>query len=68
MRDLTQTLKPSVDTRNLFESKLNEHRVAIVVPDGCHVEGQNRVISFGREIYTFPVSPEIKLHSPRKKT
>lgn len=59
---------PPEDARNLFESKLNEHRVAIVVPDGCHVEGQNTDISFGREIYTFFVSPEIKLHSPRKKT
>ena len=50
----------------LFESKLNEHRVAIVVPEGCHVEGENTDISFGREIYTFFVSPQIKLHTRQK--
>jgi hypothetical protein len=43
--------------RDLFASKLNEHRVAIVVPEGCHVEGQGTEISFGRDIYTFFVSP-----------
>jgi hypothetical protein len=48
--------------QTLFDSKLNEHRVAIIVPEGCHVEGENTEISFGREIYTFFVSPEIKLH------
>jgi hypothetical protein len=54
------------DAQNLFNVKLNEHRVAIVVPDGCHVEGENTEISFGREIYTFFVSPDIKLHKRRK--
>jgi hypothetical protein len=54
------------DAQNRFNLKLNKHRVAIVVPEGCHVEGENTEISFGREIYTFFVSPEIKLHTRRK--
>ena len=54
------------DTQNLLDIKLNEHRVAIVVPEGCHVEGEDTEISFGREIYTFFVSPGIKLHTRRK--
>jgi hypothetical protein len=56
----------SGDVLSLFDTKLNEHRVAIVVPEGCHVEGENTEISFGREIYTFFVSPEIRLHTRRK--
>lgn len=51
------------EIRILFEAKFNEHRVAIIVPDGCHVEGYKTGISFGRDIYTFFVSPEINLHT-----
>jgi hypothetical protein len=54
------------DLHTLFDAKLKNHRVAIVVPAGCHVEGQDTGISFGREIYTFVVSPDIKLHSRKK--
>jgi hypothetical protein len=54
------------DARVLFTSKLREHRAAIVVPAGCHVEGENTGIRFGRDIYTFFVSPEIRLHKRRK--
>lgn len=57
---------PEEVARNLFESKLSQHRVAVVVPDGCHVEGHNTGISFGQDIYTFFVSREI-LHSRKKK-
>lgn len=51
------------NARTLFESKLNEHRVAIIVPEGCHVEGLNTGLFFGRDIYTFRVSSEINLHA-----
>jgi len=54
------------DALNLFEMKLDTHKVAIVVPDGCHVEGRDTGISFGSDIYTFFVSPGIRLHSRRR--
>lgn len=57
---------PETDARRLFESKLAQHRVAIAVPDGCHVEGHNTEIRFGQDIYTFFVSRDI-LHSRKKK-
>jgi hypothetical protein len=53
------------DARVLFETKLREHRVAIVVPEGCHVEGHNTGIRFGRDIYTFFVSAEVR-HKRRR--
>jgi len=56
-----------VDARCLFESKLTQHRVAIIVPDGCHVEGHNTEIIFGQDIYTFFV-PRGLLHSGKKKS
>jgi hypothetical protein len=56
-----------VDVLSLFDSKLNDHRVAIVVPDGCHVEGLNTGVSFGQEIYTFFVSEGIRLHTRGKR-
>lgn len=52
--------------RDLFERKLETHRVAILVPEGCHVEGLNTGISFGQDIYTFFVSPGVRLHDRRK--
>jgi hypothetical protein len=57
---------PPGEARSLFASKLNEHRVAIVVPEGCHVEGQNTEISFGQDIYTSFVGRDIQLHTRRK--
>lgn len=55
------------DVRDLFASKLDSHRVAIVVPEGCHVEGENTEINFGRDIYTFFVSPGVSVHGARRK-
>ena len=54
------------DARTRFETKLKGHKVAIIVPDGCHVEGHGTGISFGGEIYTFSVSPGIRLHQRRR--
>jgi len=56
------------DVRTLFASKLEKDkvRVAIVVPEGCHVEGHETGIGFGQEIYTFFVSPDVRLHSRRR--
>jgi hypothetical protein len=54
------------DVEILFASKLNNHRVAVVVPAGCHVEGLDTGIDFSEDIYTFFVSPDIKLHSRRR--
>jgi hypothetical protein len=44
-------MKPA-DVEIPFASKLN-HRVAVVVPAGCHVEGHATGIEFGQDIYTF---------------
>jgi hypothetical protein len=52
--------------RSLFERKLDEHRVAVLVPEGCHVEGLQTGISFAEDIYTFFVSPDVKLHSRKR--
>lgn len=52
--------------RELFERKLENHRVAVLVPEGCHVEGLNTEISFGQDIYTFFVTPGIRLHTRKK--
>ena len=52
--------------RELFERKLEKHRVALLVPEGSHVEGLNTEISFGQDIYTFFVSPNVSLHTPKK--
>ncbi len=50
-------------TRELLKIKLEDHRVAILVPDGCHVEGHNTELVFGRDIYTFFVTPGISSRS-----
>ncbi len=50
----------------LFESKLSTHKAAIVVPEGCHVEGAGTGIRFSRDIYTFEVSSDVKLHKQRR--
>jgi hypothetical protein len=52
--------------RDLFGRKLENHRVAVLVPEGCHVEGLDTGISFGQDIYTFFVSPGVRLHKPGK--
>ena len=52
--------------RDLFERKLEAHRVAVLVPEGCHVEGLNTEISFGQDIYTFFVSPGVRLRGGKK--
>jgi hypothetical protein len=57
---------PKKDLLTLFDAKLDKHKVAIVVPEGCHVEGARTRISFGFAIYTFPVSPKIELHSRKR--
>jgi hypothetical protein len=49
--------------RDLLEHKLEEHRVAVLVPEGCHVEGLETEISFAQDVYTFFVSPGVKLHT-----
>jgi hypothetical protein len=62
---MPHSVKPA-DVEILFASKLNNHRVAVVVPAGCHVEGQDTGIEVGQDIYTFFVSPGIKLHGRKK--
>jgi hypothetical protein len=49
--------------RELFERKLENHRAAVLVPEGCHVEGIQTGMSFGQDIYTFFVSRDVKLHA-----
>jgi hypothetical protein len=49
--------------RELFERKLENHRVAVLVPEGCHVEGLNTELSFGQDVYTFFVTPGVRLHT-----
>jgi len=57
---------PPGNAQSCFKSKLEDHRVAILVPAGCHVEGQGTGISFGEDIYTFILGKGIKLHTRRK--
>jgi len=49
--------------RELFERKLENHKAAVLVPEGCHVEGIQTEMSFGQDIYTFFVSRDVKLHT-----
>lgn len=39
----------------LFSAKFADHSYAIVVPEGCHVEGDNPGIEFAGSIYTLVV-------------
>ena len=51
--------------RDLFDRKIETHRVAVLVPEGCHVEGLRTELSFGQDIYTFFVSPDLKIRGSR---
>jgi hypothetical protein len=39
-----------------FAAKFEDHSYAVVVPEGCHVEGDNPEMEFAGSIYTFVVS------------
>jgi len=51
--------------RDLFERKLENHKAAVLVTEGCHVEGIQTGMSFGQDIYTFFVSRDVKLHTSK---
>ena len=48
--------------KTLFEAKLSQHKPAVVVPDGCHVEGAGTGMRFSQDIYTFEVSAGLTLY------
>ena len=56
---------PKPQARQLFNAKYEKHKAAVIVPEGCHVQGHNTQLSFAEDIYTFAVSPGIQLHTRR---